>query len=282
VAALAHVNSTVGPPGEFLGDRLMKFKTRLFAILWIAGMAGVLSFLLVDLSALLANLPDAAGASLPFPPFVLKLLSTIQTTVLLSIAVLIGVALAHRVGLSSPAAEALAGGGNLVAALKPQVVPGLIGGLAGGIAIPLAWLLWKPFLPPTFVTRAEQLNRSLPFPTRLLYGGITEELLLRWGVMSLLVWLAWRLFQKREGKPRAVWLVSAIIISSIVFGLGHLPLVRVLAVNFTVAIVGYIVVANSLFGFIAGYLYWKRGLEAAIIAHMLAHVLIITAMYLAT
>jgi Type II CAAX prenyl endopeptidase Rce1-like len=260
----------------------MNFKTRLFAILWIAGMAGVLSFLLVDLSALLANLPDVAGANIPFPLFVLKLLSTIQTTVLLSIAALVGVALAHRVGLSSPAAEALAGGGNLVAALKPQIVPGLIGGLAGGVAIPLAWLLWKPSLPPTFVTRAEQLNRVLPFPTRLLYGGITEELLLRWGVMTFLVWLAWRLLQKGKGKPRAVWFVSAIIVSSIVFGLGHLPLVRALAVSFTVAIVGYIVVANALFGFIAGFLYWKRGLEAAIIAHMLAHVVIITAIYWGT
>src|SRR3989442_12292084 len=116
----------------------MKFKTRLFAILWIAGMAGLGSFLLVDLSALLANLPDAAGASMPFPPFVLKLLSIVQTTVLLSVAVLVGVALAHKVGLSSPAAEALAAGGNLVAALKRQIIPGLIGGLAGGIAIP--WL----------------------------------------------------------------------------------------------------------------------------------------------
>jgi hypothetical protein len=64
--------------------------------------------------------------------------------------------------------------------------------------------------------------------------------------------------------------------------LGHLPLVRALSVNFTAAIISYIVGANSLFGFIAGYLYWKRGLEAAIIAHMLAHVVIITAMYLGT
>ena len=260
----------------------MKFKTRLFAILWIAGTAGVLSFLLVDLSALLANLPEAAGAGMPFPPFVLKLLSVMQTTVILSIAVLVGVALAHRVGLSSPAAEALASGRNVVAALKPQIVPGLIGGLAAGIAIPLAWLFWKPFLSPTFVTRAERLNRFLPFPTRLLYGGITEELLLRWGVMTLLVWLAWRVFQKGKGKPRAASFVSAIIISSVVFGLGHLPLVRAMAVNFTVAIVGYIVVANGLFGLIAGYLYWKRGLEAAIIAHMLTHVVLITAIYFGT
>src|ERR1044072_10005020 len=95
------VNSAVGPPGESLRARLMNFKTRLFAILWIAGTVGVLSFLLVDLAALLANLPGAAGAGLPFPPFVLKLLSTIQTTVILSIAVLLGVALAHRGGFLS-------------------------------------------------------------------------------------------------------------------------------------------------------------------------------------
>jgi hypothetical protein len=260
----------------------MTFKTRLFLILWIAGVVSVLSILLIDLSALMGSLPVTDRATLPFPPLVVKLLGTIQPTVLLSIAVLVGVALAHRVGLSAPASEAAAAGGNVMPALKPQIVPGLIGGLAAGLAIPLAWLLWIPLLPPTFVTRAEQLNKSLPFATRLLYGGIVEELLLRWGMMTLLVWLAWRLFQKGQGKPRAVWFVIAIIISSLVFGLGHLPLVSAMAVNYTVAIVGYIVFANSLFGLIAGYLYWKRGLEAGIIAHMLTHVVIMIAMYLRT
>ena len=260
----------------------MNLKTRLFAILWIEGMAGVLSFLLVDLSALLANLPATANETLPFSPLVLKLLSISQTTVILSIAVFVGVALASRVGLFSPAAEAAADKGNIASALKPQIVLGLLGGLAGGVAIPLAWLLWKPFLPPTFVTRAEQLNKSLPHLTRLLYGGITEELLLRWGVMTLLVWLTWRVFQKGQGKPRATCFVSAIIISSIIFGLGHLPVASALAVDFTLAIVSYIVVANSMFGLIAGYLYWKKGLEAAIMAHMLTHVILITAIYFGT
>lgn len=257
-----------------------KFKPRLFVILWIAGMTGVLSFLLVDLSALLSNLPAEALADSPFSPFVLKLISTLQTSVLLSIAVVVGIALADKVGLSSPAAEALARKGNPLAALKPQIVPGIIGGLVGGIAVALAWLLWQPFLSPAFVSRAERLNGLLPFPTRVLYGGITEELLLRWGVMTLLVWLAWRLLQRANGKPRAAWFVSAIIISSLLFGLGHLPLVRALDVDFTAAIVSYVVVANGLFGLVAGYLFWKKGLESAIIAHMLAHVVIVTAMYL--
>jgi len=41
----------------------------------------------------------------------------------------------------------------------------------------------------------------------------------------------------------------------------------------------YIVIANSVFGLITGYLYWKKGLEAAIVAHMLAHSVIVTAVY---
>lgn len=260
----------------------MKLKVRLFVLLWIAGMAGALSFLLVDLSALLANLPVTRGTPMPFSPLLLKLLSVIQTSIILAVAVLAGVLLASRVGLSSPAAEAAAGRGNIASAFKPQIVPGLIGGLMGGVAILATWLLWKPFLPVEFVTRAEGLNKSLPFLTRLLYGGIVEELLVRWGLITLVVWLAWRLLQKGKGKPQVIILVIAIILSSVVFGLGHLPLASALGVDFTVAIVSYVVVANSVFGLIAGYLYWRKGLEAAIIAHMLTHVIIITAIYFGT
>ena len=257
----------------------MTFKTRLFLILLVAGLAGTLSFLLVDLSAFLANLPVTAGARMPFPPLAIKLLSIIQSTIIMSLAVLIGVSLASKVGLSSPAAEAAAGGRRLGSAFTPQIVPGLIGGLAGGVAIVSSWLLWKPFLPPEFVTRAEKLNMALPFLTRILYGGIVEELLLRWGLMTLLVWAAWRLFQRGQGKPRGACFVSAIIVSSIVFGLGHLPVAVALAVPFTLPIVCYIVLANAVFGLIAGYLYWQKGLEAAMIAHMLAHVVIVTVFY---
>jgi membrane protease YdiL (CAAX protease family) len=60
--------------------------------------------------------------------------------------------------------------------------------------------------------------------SRLLYGGITEELLLRWGLMTLLVWAGWRIFERGRGKPPAVYFVGAIIISAIIFGLGCLSL----------------------------------------------------------
>ena len=259
----------------------MTARTKLFAILWLAGMAGVLSVLLIDLSAVLANIPATAGLEMPFHPLLIKLLSVVQTAALLSLALFIGVRLAPLVGLSAPAAEALARGNSFISALKPQVLPGLIAGFIAGVVILSSYLLFRPILPPVFVTRAERLNSSMPLLTRLLYGGITEELLLRWGLLTLLVWAAWRIFQRGRGTPRAIYFVSAIVISSVVFGIGHLPLVKALEVDFTLPVVAFIVLANSLFGLIAGYLYWQKGLEAAIIAHMSTHVVIVTTIHLA-
>jgi membrane protease YdiL (CAAX protease family) len=257
----------------------MNFKTRLFIILWLAGMAGVFSFLMVDLTKLLTQLPVPAGTELPKITPAIKLLSLIQPAVLLSVAVLIGVALASKVGLSSPVAEAAAAKRELGPALKPQIIPGLIGGLAGSVGIILNWLLWKPFLPPEFVARSVELNKLLPLPTRLLYGGFTEELLLRWGLMTLLVWAAWRLFQKGQDQPQTVYFMGAIIVSSVIFGLGHLPVVFALVPDAGVALILYVIVGNFIFGLIAGYLYWKKGLESAMLAHMFAHILMLTAIF---
>jgi hypothetical protein len=255
----------------------MNAQTKRFLLLSSAGLAGVFSFLLVDLTALTAVLPIPAGAEVPPITGGLKLLSLLQSSILLFVAVLVGVALAPKVGLTSPVAEAAARGTDLVTSLKPQIVPGIGGGVAGGVAIVLVSAVWRPFLPPEVVARISEFGRFVPLVTRLLYGGVTEELLIRWGLMTLLVWAAWRLFQKGRDKPRPAYFVAAILISSIVFGIGHLPIAFLLFPQPTVGLVVFVVLANSLFGLIAGYLYWKKGLEAAMIAHIAAHILMFTA-----
>jgi len=257
----------------------VKPKTRLFLILWLAGLIGVFSFLLVDVNALVEKVPIPPGTEIPNFTLPLKLLSLIQPAVILSFAVLIGVVLASKVGLSSPVAEALASGRRLGSPFKPQILPGIVGGLLGGAAIVLTALLSKQFLPLEVVTRIAEFGKLLPLPTRLLYGGIVEELLLRWGLMTLLVWAAWRLFQKGHGKPKPAYLILAILISAVVFGIGHLPVAYLLFQRLSLALTSFVIVANSIFGLIAGYLYWKKGLESAVIAHMLTHVVLLTASY---
>lgn len=258
----------------------MSPKTKLFLILWLAGMAGVLSSLLVDFSAMLAIMPLPAGTqALEFTPL-LRFLSLLQPAVLLSIAVLLGVVLAPKVGLSSPAAEAAIRGGQISSALKPQILPGILGGLAGGVSIVLVSLLGKPFLPVELLARISSLGNLVPLPTRMLYGGFTEELLLRWGFMTLLAWAAWRIFQKGQGKPRRAVFVASIFISAIVFAIGHLPIAILLAGQPTIALVSFVIAGNSVFGLVAGFLYWKKGLESAMLAHALAHVVLLAAHFL--
>ena len=258
----------------------MRSNTRLFFLLWSAGVIGILSFLLlVDLDAFLSTIPFPPGTKIPTFTLWLRLLSVIQPAIILLVAVLLGVILAPKVGLSSPVAEAAVSGGDIFLALKPQIVPGIIGGIAGGGAIVLIALVLGPFIAPEVSEAFSRLGNFLPLITRLLYGGITEELLLRWGLMTLLVWAAWRWFQKGDGMPRSVFVIGAIIVSAVVFAIGHLPIAYMLVSEPTIGQTMFVIVANSVFGLMAGYLYWKRGLESAMIAHALAHVVMVTASY---
>ena len=249
-------------------QRSMQIK--LFGILWLTGMAGVVSLLGI-------NLPIPEEIKLQFPVWAIKLLILIQPTLLLTISVSIGVFLASKVRLSAPLAEAISSGNALDRAIKPQLVPGIIGGLVGGILLVAIQLSAQLFLPSDFTVKAAEMSRNTSFLTRILYGGITEELLLRWGMMTLFVWIGWRIFGKGQGKPPAFCFVGAIVLSAVLFGLGHLPLAFALGTPVNNLTIAYIIVANSVFGLIAGYLYWQKGLEAAMISHVLVHLVMVTA-----
>jgi Type II CAAX prenyl endopeptidase Rce1-like len=239
----------------------------LFVVLWLMGMTGVLSTLWIGL--------PIPAEKLPLPPIFVKLINLILPTFQLSIAVLVGVNLANKVGLSAPFAQALASGDRMpLLAIKSQVIPGVIGGVFGGIALSILSSLWLPSLPTDFIAKAEALSHNMPLLSRMLFGGITEEILMRWGLMSLLLWLQWRVFQKAHGSPHTVYVAFAIGVTAIVFGLGHLPLAFTLSSQATASLVTYIIVGNAFFGLIAGYLYWQQGLEAAMVAHINVHLVV--------
>ena len=89
--------------------------------------------------------------------------------------------------------------------------------------------------------------------------------------MTFLVWIMWFVLQRAEGTLHIGFIMLAVVISSSVFGFGHLPIAFALSSQVTTSLILYVVIGNSLFGLIAGYLYWHTGLEAAMIAHMLVH-----------
>ena len=257
----------------------LSFRKRLFLILFLAGLAGVVSFLLVDLAALIALVPLPPETQRPVITPAFKVLSLIQPGVLLAVAVLAGILLAPKLGLTAPFAESLAAGRGGVAPLRPQILPGVVGGLVGGCAIVLTGAVIRPFLTAETIALSGNFGKLIPMTTRVRYGGITEELLMRWGLMTIFAWAVWRVFQRRFDRPTSACFVAAILLSALIFGIGHLPVAITLLGQATVAIVVFVIVANSAFGIVAGYLYWKHGLESAIIAHMIGHVVMAVATY---
>jgi membrane protease YdiL (CAAX protease family) len=205
--------------------------------------------------------------TLPAPLWVISLASLGQSAVLVALTVWAGVALAPAVGLRAPAFEAAVTTGAIGPALRPQLLPGLIAGVVGGLMLFAIGALAPAAL-------AEVAKRfTPPLLARVLYGGITEELLLRWGLMTALVWLAWRLLQRRQGAPRTAYIWLAIVASALLFGVGHLPAAAVLVGELSGDIVLFVISVNTAFGVLFGYLFWRYGLEAAMIAHAIAHVL---------
>jgi membrane protease YdiL (CAAX protease family) len=67
-----------------------------------------------------------------------------------------------------------------------------------------------------------------------------------------------------------VWL--AIAVSALIFGAGHLPAASVLLGAMDVTVVAFVIGVNTAFGLLFGYLFWRHGLESAMFAHALAHV----------
>lgn len=232
---------------------------RLGVALWLAGMAGVLTTLLIPLTP-----PEDAELSV----WMVRGLGLLQNSVVLALAVWAGVKLAPKVNLHAPTFEALAQRRDLSTALRPQVAPGITGGVLGGVG-----LVAVSFFTPDALAGMEEIFDP-PLVMRLLYGGITEELLVRWGLMTFFLWGAWRLVGRDTEAPTAGLAWCSIVLSALAFGALHLPVAFAVAEEVTSGLLVYIVGANSAFGVLFGYLFWKCGLEASMIAHALAHLIL--------
>lgn len=67
---------------------------------------------------------------------------------------------------------------------------------------------------------------------------------------------------------------TAIVISTVLFGLGHLPVTAALTV-ITPLVVARAIVLNGIGGLVFGWLYWKKGLEYSIVAHFAADIVLL-------
>ncbi len=140
-------------------------------------------------------------------------------------------------------------------------------GIAAAVAVAALDVLLRPYLP-------ERLTASPPGAGRLagflaaFYGSIAEEIEMRLFAMSAIAWVAWRLARRPAAVPAAIYWI-AIVAAALLFGAGHLPLaLRIWGPD--AVTIARIVALDALPGVAFGWLFWKWGLEQAMVAHFAA------------
>jgi membrane protease YdiL (CAAX protease family) len=91
-------------------------------------------------------------------------------------------------------------------------------------------------------------------------AGIQEEIIFRLGAMTFLAWLGAKLIPG----DRAVWVAN--VLAALLFGAAHLPQ-AILFLGVNAALISVVLLANGAAGVLCGWLYWRYGLLAAIVAH---------------
>jgi hypothetical protein len=239
----------------------------------LLGLAGALAAACL-FPYLLAFMPQKLAA-VPLPLPVLMALQIAQSGLLCWLLGWLGLYLGTPYGLDAPWLRAWAYGRprdpSRSARWWVAIVLGLLGGLlvawlsllgpkeAAGHAFTATGWAWRGFLAS-------------------FYGGIVEEVECRLFLVAAMVWLLARC-NRRVARP---WMfVLAIVFAALLFGAGHLPAAFAVGVAHAPLPIARIVLLNALVGVVTGSLFWKYGLEHAMLAHFCADLVLHVGMPLA-
>lgn len=245
------------------------------AALFALGMVGVVALAVYSVPAL-REIPELATLSYP----VLAVLAAANSTILLAVFVVLGTATAPRVGLESHVFSWATGAEANWNAFRESLPLAVSLGAALFVVVTLLDVAIAQYVQfpvagtPTDAEAMRELVASVPM--RLFYGGITEEILLRWGVMAPIAFLLWwgRRVLGGDGGPSAATMWVAIVASAVAFGVGHLPALAS-TIGVTTSLAVRTVLLNAIVGIVLGWLFWRRSLETAMVAHAAFHVALV-------
>ena len=231
--------------------------------LLLAFFSGICSLLLFPY--LLALFPKLQQIPIPFALFVA--IQVLQGIVLTFFASWLGLKMGAAVGLDCP---------FLRAWVYKQPIPrqqNFLSAAALGLAMGIVVAFLDRFLlMPLQPASVQSLGQNIVWWKGLLasfYGGWTEEILTRLFVMTFFVWL----LKKITGSGTARIYSSGIVLAALIFAAAHLPGAAQLSA-LTVPVLLRVLLLNGLLGIPYGLLFWKKGLEHAMLAHFCTDIIL--------
>lgn len=234
------------------------FDWRRFLAVTLAGMVGVIAVVPYQLAAI--KIPEVQFTDVLLQVVVLN-------APIVAGAAAVGTGLAHRIGLRVRSAEV---------DLRDYAVAAIAGVAVAAAIVVLDVAVFQSFVREAALD-ADPTEAMAPLGQRLLaglYGGVTEEILLRYGLMTLLFWFGVKLRNRIGAWSRGATAWAAILFTALAFGAAHLPVTSLL-LELTPMVVLRALALNGLAGVLFGWLYWKRDLVSAMVAHFAADMVLL-------
>ncbi len=188
-----------------------------------------------------------------------------------------GLLLVNRTGFDLPIIKALLARKPLGKMIKNEALVALISALILSVVAIIVLVLLKPAIQNDFASRGLSLSdfegrSQAPYWAMGLASfsaGTLEEIGFRLGLMSLVAFLGGLVWKDTAKRPTSSVIWTAILLVALLFGAVHVSNIAALGLPFTPSLIGYAVIGNLVPGIFFGWLYWKRGLETAIVTHII-------------
>ena len=189
--------------------------------------------------------------------------SVIMTVVYATVLGFFGWIISEKIGLIRP-----------IQFQKKNLIPVLVISMIGGVVFSLdAWTFGR-WIPEVGSGYADTGSFDIgTWVASVLYGGVIEEVMMRLFCMGLFVLIGWKLFfrGKTEMEIPVGCFVFANILSALLFAAAHLPATIVSFGGLTPLLIFRCFLMNGAFGLIFGRIYRKHGIQYAMLAHMMFH-----------
>ena len=244
---------------------------RVFGVLVAGALVGVIGILPYALT-LLDELPSSVKDALP-TRWILLPLQVLQAMVLLGFATALGLWLGSKVGLGAPMLYGLVSGDREARShLRALLLPCAALAVLVGVAI-LLLDLWV--FAPRLAAAGSEIGDLQPPAWQ---GMLASFLRCHSGGAAVATGtddppglVAARLTRTAVPRPAVMW--TAIVATALLFGAGHLPTTAAM-LSLTPLVIARALLLNGIWGVLFGWLYWKRGLLAAVLAHFSADIVL--------
>jgi len=233
-----------------------------FFLACLLSIIAIIPYMLTLQAEVIENIPIPLSVWLP--------LQVIQNTVIFAVFIRVGMRLSGQVGLEAPILESWLSHEKTEINVRTTLTRAFLLGLLAGLLIVACDVLFYLLVGGIDILKAYPGQPTPPLWQVVLalpYGAIAEEVGMRLFVMTVFVWTFHKIRPSKEGGPTSVGVWLAIGAAAVLFGFSHLPGIMFF-IELTAFGVFRIVFLNAVGGTIFGWLYWKRGFESAMVAHL--------------